>query len=133
MRKLGNSPDNETSSSGFKIQSHVNNNLSSVESANQIATFFSKISNEFTPISLHCLPSNVRDFLTQTSCEDTIPILGEYDVYTKMKRQNKPNSFVEGDLPPKLMKRFYIELVTPATNIFNTISCHGTYPDQWKI
>ena len=94
------------------IQSHVNKNLSSSESADKIAAFFCDISNEFKPINLDNLPSNIKFFLKITPCvfvdtsisedtaqcllqhthqslsEDNIPTLSEYDVFSKIKMLN---------------------------------------------
>ena len=103
-------------------------NLSSLQSADCISSFFGKISQNFSPISLDNLLPNVKQFLTLSG-----PTLSEYQVAQKLKMAKKPNSQVKGDIPPKLMKLFYAELATPATMIFNSIIKHQEYPEKWKI
>ena len=51
----------------------------------------------------------------------------------RMKTAKKPNSTVKGDVHPKLVKRFFVELAKPATVIFNSITKNQIYPSQWKI
>ena len=50
-----------------------------------------------------------------------------------MQNANKPNSFVKGDVHPKLMKCFQVEFSTPTSVIFNSVLSSLKYPDQWKI
>ena len=95
------------------------------------------------------MPPNIRDFLQNRHClvadtsqylsadtlsnEDTVTVLSEYLVSARIKSSKKPNSWVKGDVPPKLMRKFYVEFASPATKIFNSIIKNGVYPDQWKV
>ena len=48
-------------------------------------------------------------------------------------KAKKPKSSVKGDLPIKLIKEFAVELSSPVTILYNTITKSQIYPEQWKI
>ena len=109
LRRLGNAPG-DTSRGWFDISSHLEDNLSSVQSAERIALFFSAISQEYQPLSLENLPPNIKNYLSKPSSRvnlnvadsldltlagsidknmagslDACPILTEHQVYLKIK------------------------------------------------
>ena len=45
----------------------------------------------------------------------------------------KPNSFVEGDIPKKLIQEYSYLWARPATNIFNKIIQTAEWPLKWKL
>ena len=59
------------------------------------------------------------------------PVTADY-VATKLKQAKKPNSYVAGDLLPRLMKIYHHLLVTPVTSIFNAVFATGEWPASWK-
>ena len=126
IKKLGNPSSTEES---FQIPSHVDANLSAEESANLLADFFSKISQEFDPID----PSNFSPALKLklSSATSEVPYLEEYQIYKKITAAKKPDSAVPGDLPKKVVKAFSVELATPMMIIFNKITESAEYPQQW--
>ena len=101
LRKLGNLSSNQ-GSSGFIIESHKN--LSPLQSAECIASFFAKISQEYSPLDFKNLPNKIREHLsadTSNIFADTVPVISDFQVNLKMKRAKKTNSAVKGDIPPK--------------------------------
>ena len=62
-----------------------------------------------------------------------LPQLTELQVYQKMNSTKKCKSFVKGDLHPKLISSFNVEIAHPASVIFNSITDKQEYPNQWKV
>ena len=130
LKKLGIRPGSE-SESWFVLPTHQNLKLSPSESAELIATHFSKISEEFEPLKLENLSIAVQQYIC-TENADTKPVLQAHEVYNRIKKSKKPMSQVPGDLHPKLVKSFPELLVEPITKIFNKITSSSVYPCQWK-
>ena len=61
-KRLATRPGDDTSST-FKLPDHINRNLTAKESAEEIAMYFSKISQEFKPIEEYSLPHNLEEKL----------------------------------------------------------------------
>ena len=129
IRKLG---ENSSTDVCFSIPTHVEANLSDEQSAELLADYFSKISQEFTPINKNNFFPALRDKLANVDPK-TIPILEEYQIYRKVSSAKKPNSTVPGDLPKKVVTTFSVELAEPLEIVFNTITRSGEYPRQWII
>ena len=129
LKKLGLRPG-EDSNSGFLLPNHAEQNLTPAQSAEVIAEHFSRISQEFTPLSVTNLPPNIQEYLQS---DEVPPKLSTYDVYCKIVKAKKPNSSVPGDLPKKLVKCFADKLAFPITTIFNNITESAVYPSQWKV
>ena len=72
MCKLGNRPCDDKSEQ-FRISSHVEQNLSPVQSAKRISDYFTEISNEFLPLHLNNLRPDIRLSLSKT--DGDIPFL----------------------------------------------------------
>ena len=121
-------PEDETSST-FILPDHINRNLSAKESADEIATFFSKISQEFTPIEDYILPTNISEKLSTEACEH--PYISEHKTYENMKESKKTDS-VPGDIPSKILKEFLPEFALPVTAILREAVSTHTWPDQYK-
>ena len=85
----------------FQLPAHAEQNLSSTQSAELIADHFSKISQEFSPLDLSCLPSNVKSFLANYD-ENLAPKLSTFDVHARIIKAKKPNSSVPGDIRKSL-------------------------------
>ena len=111
LRRLGNCPGRQVAKS-INIESHKQLNLSACQSAERIASFFSDISNEYNPLNIQTLPPQLKDYIFNDTQKG--PVLSEYQVYLAIKQAKKPNSSVKGDIHPKLVKRFDVELTTPA-------------------
>ena len=96
------------------------------EIANDLAKIFSKISQEFTPLSDNLLPSRVRNNLESES--EIIPTIEPYIVYEKIKEMNIPDLVFPGDFPPRIWKLFAVELSGPVSIIANKILRSGEWP-----
>ena len=116
--------------SGFLLPDHAQ--LSHTQAAEIIATHFSSISQEYTPLDVSCLPPNIRAWLTLSE-QTLLPRLSVRDVEKKISKAKKPNGLVEGDLPKKLVQVCSSILAYPASIIFNNITQTAQYPSNWKV
>ena len=116
----------------FQSPDQVDRNLTPLQCVEEIASFFASISQEYEPININDFPPDLRLYLT-TPTDENLPILHEYKVYRRMKKARKPDSYVNGELHPKVMKHFLVEFSAPATLIFNNIISTQKYPNQWKV
>ena len=94
------------------------------EVAEEAASFFNSISQEFQPLQHHEIP---------TSFERILPKLTVYQVAMRLREQRKPGSMVVGDIFPKLVNDCADVLAVPLTSIFNEIVREGVWPSKWKI
>ena len=99
-------------------------NKTTSQSAEIIADFYSKISNEYKPIELDQLPSYLPSKLP--------PQLEEFDVYQRILKMKNTRSIYPIDVPNKLIKEFAHVLAAPLTNIFNASLMEQIYPSPWK-
>ena len=91
------------------------------EAGGKIAEFYTKITDQYTPLEAGDLPPLVpRRPLT------------EDEVASKMAAAKKPSSQVEGDILPRLMKAHHAKLVKPATMMFNAALAAGRWPSRWR-
>ena len=118
---------------GFILPNHSDENLSPQDSAERLADYFSKISQSFEPIDVEKLAPWIQDLLTVGIIDKSKPVLEAWQVYNRMCKSKKPNSIIPGDLPPKLIKEFSVELAEPVSKIFNRITHSGQYPRQWVV
>ena len=130
LRKLE-SGENCTKNANFTLPSHAEENLSAMQSAERLADYFAKISQEFEPICTEKFPPWIQETLAAGKSDTSKPVLEEWEVYEKLKKAKKPNSLVPGDLPVKLVKEFTVELSVPITRIYNRITDTAEYPRQW--
>ena len=87
LKKMGAQPGECDDKSNFSLPTHEN--LTPTESAEKIANFFSKISQEYPPLKIDALPDRVRMKLREPESESSIPLIMEYEVYARIKRANK--------------------------------------------
>ena len=132
LRKLE-SGDTSGKNSNFTLPQHSDEDLTTLESAERLADYFSQISQEFEPICPDNFPPNIKHKLTSAKHNSSKPVLEEYQVYEKLCKSKKPNSIIPGDLPVKLVKEFTPELATPVTLFYNRITETGEYPRQWVV
>ena len=105
LRKLE-SGVNIQKNSNFSLPTHVEEDLSTFQSAERLADYFSAISQEFQPICPELFPPKIKEILAKGKTDPTKPVLEEWEVYEKLCKAKKPNSIVPGDLPVKLIKEF---------------------------
>ena len=104
--------------------------MSDEESAEQIASHFAAISQEFPPFEVASLPSYVQ---TKLKSQDPPPVVSEYETYCKIRAAKKPQSGIPSDLPKDITKEFSPELSQPVCRIVNNIVKTGQWPEQWKL
>ena len=132
LRKLE-SVYNSNKCSTFSLPSHVEDNLTPDQSAERLAEYFSKISQEFEPICVENFPPWIKQKLCNGKTDLTKPVLEDWEVYEKLVRSKKPNSLIPGDLPVRLIKEFTPELSLPVAKIYNRITHTAEYPRQWVV
>ena len=93
----------EDTSGSFSLPGHIDENLSASQSAEKLVKYFSKISQEFTPLEEDTLPLRVEARLSSSPC--THPEILEHEIYQNMKEAKKTDS-VPGDLPAPILKEF---------------------------
>ena len=113
----------------FVLPQHVEECLSTLESSNRICEFFSSISREYTPLSIHTLPERVKDKLAAAPCHH--PHLADYVVYEGLRKGKKMCS-VPGDIPIKILNEFLPEITTPVAAIYRECIETHTWPKPFK-
>ena len=95
---------------------------------NEMATYFSNISKNFTPVDGTLLPVYPAggDFVSDVVCYPH-----EHEVYEVLKTSKKTCSLPR-DIPLKVLNNFLPDLVRPITNIFCQCISEGVYPTSWK-
>ena len=68
--------DNSTS---FTLPNHTDANLTADQSAQEICTYFSSISQEYIPLDLTTLPERVKVKLDSLDCSH--PVVHDHEVY----------------------------------------------------
>ena len=93
------------------------------ETADEVAQFFNRISQEFSPLQPHQIPCTYdRD----------LPPLTEGQVEQMIRKCKKTASMVKGDIFPKLLNPCAAALSIPLTNIYNEILKTFVRPISWK-
>ena len=131
LRKL--EPGGHTKQNTFTLPEHADKGYSPSQSAERLAQYFSKISQEFDPINPDIFPPWIRQRLREGKDDISKPVLEEWQVHKKLSKSKKPNFLIPGDLPVKIVKEFTPELAKPATLIYNKITQSGIYPRQWIV
>ena len=121
----------DDSSSTFSVQSHVDAGLSAKQSAEKFVTFFSQISQEYTPIQEDCSApwTEVQRKLNLEPCDH--PLIEEYRIYKNMKQAKKTDS-VPGDIPSAILKKILPEFSTPVASIIKEAVNTHTWPEKYK-
>ena len=94
------------------------------EVANEAASFFNEISQEFRPLQPSEIP---RTF------ERVLPILTVDQIKQRLIEQKKPGSMVTGDIFPKLINPCAASLAVPLSYIFNEIVREDKWPSAWQV
>ena len=124
IKKLGNASGD--TSSTYEILDHTDKPDEVI--CEEIADYFSAISQEYTPLNKNLLPPNLNHIQFPTNA----PIIEEYQIYGMIKNSKLSGSLLPGDIPHKILKEFAVELSVPITNIFNTAIQQGVYPSTYK-
>ena len=130
VRKLGNRPGEPWNRAVITLPAYKEQNLTHLQAANKLATYFSAISQTVEPLDESKFPPALQLALQRGRTEPK-PILEEHRVYRKLMRVSKPNSSVPGDIPKALISRYPYQYAVPVTRIFNKVIQSGKWPRQW--
>ena len=119
----------ENNTTTFTLPSHIERGLSELESAEEVCTFFSLISQEYDPLNIDTLPDRVKIKILYDSCDHLS--VSEHEIYNDIKHSKKTFS-VPGDIPINILEEFLPEFVTPITSIFNEAICQHEWPESYK-
>ena len=100
--------------------------LPSSVQAEIIADQFAAISNEYEPLKADDI--NIPNMADSKPA----PLFEPYQIYEKIKKMKKKASTVIGDIPWRVILEYAVELSAPLSNIFNTATLDGIWPDIWK-
>ena len=132
IRRLGDGPNDDSKYRVFTLPHFVDNNYSDEECAESLANHFARISQTLPPININDFPPNLINTLKNVPY-DKKPVLSDFQVYQKLSKAKKPNSYVTGDIPKPILKEFLPEISSPVTIIFNKITQSSSYPRSWVI
>ena len=131
IRKLGNLPGESWQKQELILPTYVQEELTPQQSADQLAGYFSSISQSVEPLNENQFPPVVREAIEEGRTSSHKPVLSQHDVYRKIMIVTKPKSTVLGDIPTILLKRYPFEYAKPVTVIFNQIIQTSSWPRQW--
>ena len=130
LKRLGRKPGDCSDSDSFSLPSHIEENLSALQSAERIADHFEDISKLFPPLDEEKLPSRVQTKLS--TCRRKPPVVSPEETYGKICKAKKPRSTIPGELPQRFTKEFSVELATPLSRIINKVVQTADWPKHWK-
>ena len=130
IRKLGNRPGESWHNQEVRIQSYIEEGLTPLQAANELANFFSSISQSVDPLDESQFPPALRQALVEGRTGYRKPIFTQHQVYRKMLRVTKPKSSVWGDVPRVLLNQYSFQYAKPVTTIYNKIIQSSTWPKQ---
>ena len=113
----------------FALPDHVERGLTELQSAEEIADFFSRISQEYDPLDIPSLPERVQMKLENDPCDHLT--FEEHDIYTELMSFKKTCS-VPGDIPVDILTEFLPEIISPITHIFNKVFSSHEWPCKFK-
>ena len=96
---------------------------SDLEVAEELASFFNRISAEFDPLSPGQIPSTEQRAL---------PVLSPAEVSRRIKFFKKPKSMVRGDILPALLTKYCDFFAMPLADIYNEVIKTFIWPTSWK-
>ena len=100
--------------------------LPSSVQAEIIADQFAAISKEYEPLKADDI--NIPNMADSKPA----PLFEPYQIYEKIKKMKKKASTVICDIPWRVILEYAVELSAPLSNIFNTATLDGIWPDIWK-
>ena len=119
----------EDDSATFTLPEHLDENLTPEQSAERIASYFSKISQEYKPIEEDTLSTELQLKLDNEVCHH--PAVREEDIYKNMLEAKKTDS-VPGDIPATILKEFLPELALPVSVIIKEAVNSHSWPEIYK-
>ena len=114
----------EENNKGSELTVECLKGLDNQQSAEQVAEYFSKVSQEYSPLDTGKLPAYLP--------AQEILQVDEINVAERLFKLKCRKSTQPIDLPSKLRKEFPCELATPLTDIINCCLAQHHYPSPWK-
>ena len=91
------------------------------------------IADKFAEISNHYKPLLKSDIEIPNLCDsEPAPLFEPHQIHQKIQKMKKKTSTVPGDIDWRIIKEFSVELASPLSNIFNSCTLDGVWPDVWK-
>ena len=118
VKKLGTAPT--ASSTGWDLP-HLFPDCSPAQAGEEAADYFTRITDTFVPLAS-------QDLVNRSP---RAPISVQ-EAARRLKLAKKPNSSVEGDLLPRVVKAHHQLLAPAVTIIFNSVFRSGRWPSAWK-
>ena len=131
LKRMGAQPGDCEEGGTFTLLSHIRENLSVDQQLERLTKYFVSVSQEFPPLQMEQLSEYTRQKLANI-CEDNIPKLEEYQIFSILDNCKKKKSSVPGDMPPRLFYEASAGLATPAARIMNNMLRTGDWPSQYK-
>ena len=100
--------------------------LPSDQQAELIADEFAQISNLYQPLKIEDIQ------LPTFENSLPVPLFEPHQIYDKLRKMKKKASTVCGDIPWRIISEFSAELSTPLSNIYNSATLAGIWPNIWK-
>ena len=133
LKRMGAQPGDCGDDGTFSLQNHQDANMTLEECTEAIASHFSKISQEFSPLDPKNLPQRVQKKLLEPIKEEQLPKINESEVLDKIRKAKKPKSNIPGDIPKTLINECKNDLAKPVCKIFQTMVSTFQWPKQWRI
>ena len=95
-----------------------------MELSEELASCFVQITNEFDPLP---------DVQPAVTFENPFTVILPHEIATRVRREKKVKSAVDGDLLPSLSNDFSDLTAIPATRILNYALARQIWPDPWLI
>ena len=132
LKRMGSQPGDNLDDTSFEIIKHLEQNLTNSQSVEMIAEHFTKISQEYPPLSVSRLSESVQKKLADRHLAKP-PFISKYSVEKVLRKAKKSKSGSNGDLPKVIVNEFCQELAEPLSIIYNNIVKTGKWPDKWKV
>ena len=94
--------------------------------AEKIADQFAEISNQYDAIK----SENIS--IPNMESSKPHPLFEQHQIHEKIQKMRKKSSAVPGDIPWRILREFSVELSAPLSNIFNSCTLEGVWPELWK-
>ena len=114
----------EQNHSGGDLEVECLQGLDNQQSAEEIALFFSRISQEYAPLDMNKLPAYLPAGPPQQ--------IDVHDVADRIFKLKSRKSTLPIDLPSKIRKNVAYELAIPLTDIYQSSLNQYHYPKLWK-
>ena len=96
------------------------------DQAKIIADQFESISKLYKPLQSENIEiPNIQD-------SAPYPLFEAHEIYEKINSMKKKSSTVPGDIPWRIISEFSVEFASPLSNIYNTATLTGIWPQLWK-